>query len=292
MKKFEFKDAVVLNPQRKLLKIVEQNPNEIVADINYLQLQQQGTILNAQMLNEFQDTIEQNEINCTAAVSTAGTAQSIAQSALAGSDEAKGLAQESKNVASNAKTIAQQAQEKSDSAAILANAASENSANATAAANTAVAQATAATTKAEEAALAATNAQGKADCAVETSNSAIAKAENANAVATLANSSAQSAVQTATEANSKATEALSQVVEKQGTKVFVGDAYLANFYADSKVDVALSAANANKVLVTDAAGNVTPASEVPIGVCKCFTQTDAATGEVMLTFEFPEEAQL
>jgi len=46
--------------------------------------------------------------------------------------------------------------------------------------------------------------------------------------------------------------------------------------------------NANKVMVTDEKGNVTPSDIIPIGSCKCYTESN--DGEVAFVIEFPEEA--
>ena len=57
---------------------------------------------------------------------------------------------------------------------------------------------------------------------------------------------------------------------------------------NKKVDKSQGAGNANKVMITDASGNVTSSNSVPIGSCKCYTETDTSTGEVSFVIEFPE----
>ncbi len=57
---------------------------------------------------------------------------------------------------------------------------------------------------------------------------------------------------------------------------------------NKKVDKSQGAGNANKVMITDSSGNVSPSSAVPIGSCKCYTETDTSTGEISFVIEFPD----
>lgn len=57
---------------------------------------------------------------------------------------------------------------------------------------------------------------------------------------------------------------------------------------NKKVDKSQGEGNANKVMITNASGEITPSNAVPIGACKCYTETDAATGEVSFVIEFPD----
>lgn len=57
---------------------------------------------------------------------------------------------------------------------------------------------------------------------------------------------------------------------------------------NKKVDKSQGTDNANKVMITDASGNVTSSNVIPVGACKCYTETDASTGEVSFVIEFPD----
>lgn len=57
---------------------------------------------------------------------------------------------------------------------------------------------------------------------------------------------------------------------------------------NKKVDKSQGTGNANKVMITNTSGEITPSDAVPIGACKCYTETDSTTGEVSFVIEFPD----
>lgn len=57
---------------------------------------------------------------------------------------------------------------------------------------------------------------------------------------------------------------------------------------NKKVDKSQGEGNANKVMITNTSGEITPSDAVPIGACKCYTETDSTTGEVSFVIEFPD----
>lgn len=146
--------------------------------------------------------------NSQNAVSTSNTANSKSDNAVEIATEAKGIAEESNEIASSANT-------KSDNAVATANTANTKSTNAVNTANTA-------NTKSDNAVTTANEAKTSATSAVTTANNANTKSDNAVSVSNSANTKSNNAVNTASEAKATAEEALKQVVEKMGTKVFLG----------------------------------------------------------------------
>lgn len=127
------------------------------------------------------------KIKATAAQTSAENAETSAASAKASATSAANSAQQASNISSNALSVANSANSKSSSAVTTANNANKNSA-------TALENSTTAKTNSEQ--------------ALATSNFSLEKSEQA--------------IATANEAKEISSEALEQVVDKMGTKVFLG----------------------------------------------------------------------
>lgn len=161
------------------------------------------------------DKIANAERAALAAESSAKDAQTSASSAQSSATSAKNSATSANTRAINAEASAKAAQESAEYAEEVANTANEKSDNAVETSNTA-------NTKSTNAVNTANSANTKSDSAVTTANTANTKSDNAVSVANSANTKSDNAVATANEAMETASEALEQVVEKMGTKVFIG----------------------------------------------------------------------
>lgn len=110
------------------------------------------------------------------------------------------------------------------------------------------------------------------DAAVNTANSAAQNANQAVATANEAKQSADAALSTAGQAKNIAEEA-KNIVEPS-----------------TKVNIEQGANNANKMLGTDAQGNVTTTDIVTLGKdIKLYAEKDSSTGEISFVIEFKED---
>ncbi len=159
--------------------------------------------------------IENAERAALSAESSAKAAQTSASSAQSSATSAKNSATSANTRATNAEASAKAAQESAEYAEEVADSANTKSDNAVSTANTA-------NTKSDNAVSTANTANTKSTNAVNTANSANTKADQAVSTANTANTKSTNAVNTANEAKQTAEEALNQVVEKMGTKVFLG----------------------------------------------------------------------
>lgn len=150
------------------------------------------------------------------AVEKADTAVTSSNSAVSTANSANTKAANAVNTANSASTTANDAKTKSESAIATANTALSNSTEAIATANSTI-------EKANNAVSTANSANTKSDSSVTTSNNALQTAE--------------SAVATATEAKETAQNALDKVTAGVGTTVWVNGDPVADFYADTKVNV-------------------------------------------------------
>lgn len=146
----------------------------------------------------------------------ADKAVNTAKSANTKSDNAVNIATEAKSIAQEANNIANSSNEKSDNSVLVANTANDNSTKAVNTANDA-------NTKSDNALQIANEAKESSTSAVDTSDSALSYAKVALARAMTADSSADKAVETSNSAKQIAEDALNQVVEKMGTKVYLGE---------------------------------------------------------------------
>ena len=225
-----FKDRQSSNPNRRTIKIIEQNSDTIIADVDMSDFTEEtGTPINASVMSNFQQgIIESNTIACEAkmqsqsAFDKAGEAETTATNALGianisntKSDNAVSTAEDANTKATNAVDTSDAANSKSDNAITIANEAKTISSNSNTKADSAV-------TTANEARTISVNASTKADNAFTTSEQANTKATNAVNTSDAANTKADNAVSTANEAKTKAEEALNQVVQTMGTKIYLG----------------------------------------------------------------------
>lgn len=72
----EFKDRVAKNPNKRKITIIEQNSNEIIANIEPVaeEITEQGTPFNAELMNKFQESIIQSETDSGEALKKANEA--------------------------------------------------------------------------------------------------------------------------------------------------------------------------------------------------------------------------
>lgn len=174
-------------PNRRKITILQQNANEIIADITFADNplpNKSGTKINAAILKDFQDGI--NEAN-----STSQQAKNAADAANETSADALKIAGETTTIASNAVTTANQAKE----------------------------AATTATGTADTASSTATRAENKADDAIQTASDAIKAANTASSTADIASGVADLANEKADDAlykAGKAVEKADQAVKDSG----------------------------------------------------------------------------
>jgi len=161
------------------------------------------------------DSIENAERAATEAEKSAKSAQTSATSAQSSATSAKNSATSANTRAANAEASAKAAQESAEYAEQVAD-------NANTKADNAVATSNSANTKADNAVSTANTANTKSTNAVNTANSANTKSDQAVSTANTANTKSDNAVSTANSAKTTAEEALNQVIEKMGTKVFIG----------------------------------------------------------------------
>ena len=161
------------------------------------------------------DRIENAERAALEAEKSAKSAQTSANSAQTSATNAKNSATSANTRAVNAEASAKAAQESAEYAEQVADNANTKSDNAVATSNSA-------NTKSDNAVSTANTANTKSTNAVNTANSANTKSDQAVSTANTANTKSTNAVNTANEAKATAEEALNQVVEKMGTKVFLG----------------------------------------------------------------------
>ncbi len=110
METIQFKDRLSTYPNRRKLKIVSQVGNEMVADVEFAdEPTQQGTPINAETMNKWQQTIVENESKANNAVSTSNTANTTANTAKTKAETAISTANSAVTTANEAKTIAQDA---------------------------------------------------------------------------------------------------------------------------------------------------------------------------------------
>ena len=172
--------------------------------------------------------IENAERAALEAENSAKSAQTSANSAQTSATNAKNSATSANARAVNAEASAKAAQESAEYAEQVADNANTKSDNAVATSNSA-------NTKSDNAVSTANTANTKSTNAVNTANSANTKSDQAVSTANTANTKSTNAVNTANEAKATAEEALNQVIEKMGTKVFIGDSETpeANTHFDS-----------------------------------------------------------
>ena len=88
-----FKNHGLQNPQRKRIKIIEQSPEEIIADVLYFEEISdnavQGSIFNAETMNAFDDQITASNTKAETANKKAETAISIANQAISRAEQAE-----------------------------------------------------------------------------------------------------------------------------------------------------------------------------------------------------------
>lgn len=100
MEKIKFKDRISKYPNRKKLKIISQNENEILADVVPADdAQVEGTELNAKILNKWQDVISTSEGNAMLAKNKVHIAEENAKLAVKYSKEAIAKAEQAEMVA-------------------------------------------------------------------------------------------------------------------------------------------------------------------------------------------------
>ena len=100
MEKIKFKDRISKYPNRKKLKIISQNENEILADVVPADDPQvDGTELNAKILNKWQDVISTSEGNAMLAKNKVHIAEENAKLAVKYSKEAIAKAEQAEMVA-------------------------------------------------------------------------------------------------------------------------------------------------------------------------------------------------
>lgn len=206
----------------KLLKIIvedsimyvkkegSENPDLILQAYEYANM-------SLELSREALDKTANSERAALAAEASAKAAEKSASSAQSSATNAMNSATSANTRAANAETSAKAAQESAEYAESVADSANEKS-------NNAVATSNSANTKSTNAVSTANEANTKSTNAVNTANTANTKSDNAVSVADEANEKSDNAVKTANEAKTTAEEALNQVVEKMGTKVYVGDA--------------------------------------------------------------------
>ena len=161
------------------------------------------------------ERIENAERAALEAEKSAKSAQTSATSAQSSATSAKNSATSANTRAANAEASAKAAQTSAEYAEQVADGANTKSDNAVATSNSA-------NTKSDNAVSTANTANTKSTNAVNTANSANTKSDQAVSTANTANTKSTNAVNTANEAKATAEEALNQVVEKMGTKVFLG----------------------------------------------------------------------
>jgi len=190
-----FKDRQGSNLNRKRISIVSQTPNEIIADITRADTPtDEGTPINADTFNDFQQQIDSAKNQSANAVTNASSALTVA-------NEAKTTSNNAVNTASSAVDTANNASAKSDIAINTANIATNT-------ANSAVTTANEALSNSEDAVSIATDASVKSDSAVATANSASTKSDSAVSTSATASTNASSALNIANEAKVTATSAL------------------------------------------------------------------------------------
>lgn len=79
----EFKDRKAKNPNKRRITILEQNSNEIIANIEPVaeEIEEEGTVFNAALMNKFQDSIIQSETDSETALRIANEAKAQSQEA-------------------------------------------------------------------------------------------------------------------------------------------------------------------------------------------------------------------
>lgn len=110
--KQEFKDRQSYYPNRRKITILEQNANEMIANIELIaeDIKEEGTALNAQLMQKFQDSIIQSEKDSGNALQIANEAKTKSQEAYDHSVESFGT-----KVSKNGEFVAQfNADEKTD----------------------------------------------------------------------------------------------------------------------------------------------------------------------------------
>lgn len=151
--------------------------------------------------------------------------------------ESEKSAKSAEQSASEAQTSAQNAQTSAREANTRATDAETSASEAQSSAKYAESVSNDANTKSDNAVNVSNDANNKADSAVKTSNNALTTSQNALSVANTSNTKADNAVSTSNSANTKsetaieisnsakqtAEQALNQVVEKMGTKVYIGN---------------------------------------------------------------------
>lgn len=159
---------------------------------------------------------------------SAKAAEQSASEALASAEDAQASATSANVRAGNAEESAKSAQESAEYAESVADSANEKSDNAVSVSNSA-------NEKSDNAVATANNALSVSQNALDVANTANEKSDNAVSTSNSANEKSDQAVETANYAKDTAEEALNQVIEKMGTKVFVGDSEMpeANTHFDS-----------------------------------------------------------
>lgn len=211
------------NLNRKKIKIISQTPEEIIADIErYDNPVNEGTKIDAETFNQFQLEIDTANTNANTAVDTANNANDKSNNAVEIATEAKDNAENSYKKSETAIATANTASQNASTALNTANTALSNSQQSVTTSNTASENAKTAVATANEAKQAASNAETNSTTALSNSTTALSNSDNAMGTANSASEKSDTAIATANSANSKAEEALNQVVEKMGTKVFIG----------------------------------------------------------------------
>ncbi len=104
-----FKNRESTNKNRKRIKIISQTPKEIIADIERADsdVTEVGTLINAQVFNDFQSEINSAVSTSQNALNTAATANTKSDTAIATANSAKTESETALTLANEAKEIAQ-----------------------------------------------------------------------------------------------------------------------------------------------------------------------------------------
>lgn len=184
----EFIDRKGTNLNRKKLKIISQTPTEIIADIErFDNVTEEGTQINAEVFNKFQEEIKNANTKSGSAETIASSANTTAENANTTAASAKALAETAETNSANAVTTANTAKTNSESAVATANSALNNSNNAVTTANSAL-------NNSNNAVATASTAKTNSEQAVTTANSALSNSTQAINIANTAKSTASSAL--------------------------------------------------------------------------------------------------
>lgn len=108
MKKFDFKNVIRKDDTKRMLIVTRQTPNSLEANIEEVEdnILKTGTPINAEIMNEFQDTIILAEENSTSAKIESSEAKATANSAVEQASNAINMANEAIETSMNAEAKA------------------------------------------------------------------------------------------------------------------------------------------------------------------------------------------